>query len=253
MEFITIKKNGKIIKQTIMKGEKKEEKIDSLKDYLGVELEFEKGLKFKTLFKLILKEKEFFNILYKQELGNMKLDDFEKQLSKRETCKSNKNEDGDIMESLEITKMFELLNFEKGSTIDLFSVFVGVGISNESPEEIYMPVSLIPINNLKNYEIYINKAVEIFKSPSIDSIEDEEPLLITNSSITLYEAFQAIIYEIAYFGTAENKIKEKEKIEKEYKIENKIFELETSLQVFVNNEEYEKAAKIKKELDRLKK
>ncbi len=254
MKFIIIKKSGKIIKQSIDNGKEVNEEVKSLADYLGAELEFEKGVTLKTIFKLLSREKAFFNKLYKQELGEKKLEDFDKQLQKKQTDSKNKNEDGDIMKSLEITKMFELFNFEKGSTIDLFAIFIGIGLSENEPGEVFMPVSLIPINNLKNYEVVINKAVEIFKSSPMDENgENVESLLIAASSMSVYEAFQAIIYEIAYFGTAEEKIKERKKIEEDYKLEDRIFELESNLSMYVENEEYEKAAKIKKELEMLNK
>ena len=259
MQFIIIKKSGKLIKQDD-KGKKKE-KISKLSDSLGLEVKFEEGLKLETLFKMILKEKDFFNILFKQELKDTTLEEIGKQLKKKQNKPEieKENEDGDVIKSLEIVKMFELLSFEQGNTIDLFTILIGIGINEDEPGEIYMPVGLISINNLKGLELTVNKAVEIFKS-RYDSAEEEEigdlskqSVLVAASSITLYEALQSIIYEVAFFGTSEEKTKQLKKQKEEYKTEDQIESLERYLIELVEQEEYEKAAKIKQRLDILKK
>jgi len=251
MKFIIIKKNGKLVEKEMFDGKKTKKPVSKLSEYLGAEVEFEEGLTFKTFFNLIVKESEFFNTLFKQELMGMKLKEYQTQMRKKQTDTLNVNNEGDEMQTLEITKMFELLHFEKGNTIDLYAVFVGIGKSKED-EEIYMPTSLIPINNIKNYVISLNKSVEIFKESEEQDEVGIRPLLLAASSITLYEALQSIIYEVSYFGTAEDKIKQKKKQEKECNLEERVIELEKYLDSLVESEEYEKASKVKKELDRIK-
>jgi len=256
MKFILIKKNGSVVQKDMINDDNDAVKvIKNISEHLSAEVEFEDGLTFGTLFNLILQEKSFFNTLFKQELKELTLEDFEAQLKKEPTNNHTKNKYGDILFSLEIAKMFEFFKFDKGQSINLFALFVGVGTNNDEDDEdeIYMPLSLIPINEFKNYEIVINKAVEIFKKDfSEDSIT---PLLIAGTSITLYEALHCLIYEIAFFGTAENKIKEKKEQSKngeEYRIKDKIIELDAYLKKLVLEENYEKASIIKKELDKLK-
>jgi hypothetical protein len=252
MNFLKIKKNGKLIKEEIVNGKTKTTEVKNLSEHLSHELYFEEGLKFKTFFDLILKEKEIFSKIFKNDLNGLTLDYFENQIKKRQSIKEIYGDDDALMVSLEITKIFELLSFEKGSTIELYSVFVGVGIDEEG-DEIMIPINLIPINNLKNYEIRMNKGVEIFRGNENGEIEDEDPFLMAGSSITLYETLQTMLFEISYFGTEEEKLKEKENQEKEETFLNKIDELEDYLEKLVQNEEYEKAAKTKKEIEKLKK
>lgn len=252
MNFLKIKKDGKLIKEEIIDGKAKTEEVHNLSEHLSCELYFEEGLKFKTFFNLILREKEFFSKIFKQDLNGITLDYFEKQLNKRQKTSKIKGDDGSLLVSLEITKIFELLSFENGSTIELYSIFVGIGMDDDDSET-FLPINLIPINNLKNYEININKGVEIFKGNEQGEVDGDEPIFVAGSSITLYETIQTMLYEISYFGTEEEKEKEKEKQQKEENFKNRIKDLESYMESLVKNEEYEKAAKTKKEIEKLKK
>lgn len=251
MRFVEIKKDGKILRHEIVKNKEVKKEIDGLSSCLAMEVEIEEGTTFKTIMGILLKEKEFFNKLFCEELKGAVLEDFEKQLSKRQNSKNNDGEDGEKLEFLEVAKMFELLTFEKGNTIDLFTIFVGIG---KTPEEefVYMPVSLSPINDIKNYEIVINKNVQIFQEKPDADEDDQVPVLVAICSISVYEMLQAILYEISYFTTPEDKLKQKKDLVKKIKMEDTLFELEQGLESAVKKEEYEKAARLKKELDRLK-
>jgi uncharacterized protein YjfI (DUF2170 family) len=253
MKYIEIKKDGEIFKHEVINDKDIVEKVDVLSAYLAFEIEVEDGTKFKTLFNLMFKEKDFFNKLFSQELKGMTFQDYQKQITKKPNLENNKNEEGEELVYLEVAKMFELLTFDGGNTIDLFTAFVGIGKCPHGEDGVYMPASLSPINDLKNYDIVINKSVEILQ----DTIDENgepglTPLMTAFCSISVYEALQAIIYEISYYGTPENKIKQKQEFSKKVKLEDRIFELEQSLHASVKNEEYEKAASIKKELGRLK-
>lgn len=252
MKFVEVKKDGKILKHEIINNKDVVEDVRSLSTCLGLELEIENGTKFKTFLSLLFKEKEFFNKLFHQELKGMTLQIYQKQIAKRQNIENNKNEDGEELMCLEIAKMFEVLKFDKGNSIDLFPVLVGIAKTPEG-EETYMPVSLSPINDLKNYQIMLNKMVDIFQDRMNEKGEIElQPFMTAACSITVYDALQAIIYEISYFGTPEEKMKQKQEFLKKVKLEDKIFELEQGLESSVESEEYEKAARLKKELDRLK-
>ena len=273
MKVIKIKKSGKIFLDEINEEMSKSKKISSLKEYLSCEVEFEDGLTFGTFFKIILKEKEFFDILFAQELNGRKLADFEKKLSDKP---QKMNEDFEIM-YLEVSKFFEFFTFDKGSTINLFSVFMGIGHSNDG-FDVLVPISLFSICELKDFEIAHNNIVEVYREihekgedededededevpvePNKKSLEDDEddgdeaaPIFEAFSKITLYETIQSILYEISYYKTDEDRMLIRKSQNDAHINFSKIEILKAQLQKLIDNEEYEKAATTKRELDKI--
>lgn len=270
MKIIKIKKNGKLLLEEHDENGVKVKKTKTLKENLACEVEFESGLTFGTFFKLILKEKDFFDIVFTQELNEYQLKDFEKKLDEVvEVYKEDYK-----LEYLEISKIFELFNYEKGSTIDLFSVFIGMGKTNDG-FDVFIPLSLCTVNELKDLEILPNKLVDIYKDIEIeeggeieedaegDGEEDEyneeeggeesaNVLFEAETRITLYEAIQCILYEIAYYKSDEERKKTRLNQNNEHINKSKISILEKQLSRYIENEEFESAASTKKELDRIK-
>lgn len=262
MKVITIKKGGKIhISEFDANGKITTNSTDtSLKEYLASEVEFGKGLTFGALFKLILKDKEFFDIVFSQELNGRKLQEFENELNKKQiVC-----DDILKLDFLEITKIFELYTFEKYSTIDLFPVFLGVGKSNEL-EDVFIPISFYSVNELKNLEIIGNKVVDVYKDEYDEEYEDEEseerkigvtnessPYFESSTRITLYEAIQGILFEISFHKNDEERLKIRKSQNSEYANKSRVSILERQLESHIEKEEYEKAAMVKRELDKLK-
>jgi hypothetical protein len=265
MKVIKIKKNGKIFLEEQVGEGVKVEKVKSLKEYLACEVEFERGLTFGTLFKMILKEKEIFDIVFCQELNGRKLKEFEKKLNEEiETY-----EEDFKLEYLEISKIFELFTFQRGSTIDLFSVFIGMGKTQDG-FDVFIPLSFCSLSELRDLEILPNKLVEVYKDIQPEEYDDDDELddeenedserdevdlvhfFEAATRITLYEAIQCIIYEIAYYENDEERIKVRKNQNNEQMNKNKIAILEIQLAKHIDNEEYEKATTIKRELDKLK-
>jgi hypothetical protein len=267
MKIVKIKKDGKIFIEEHENDLVKTKKIKSLKGYLACEIEFEKGLTFGTLFGLILKEKDFFDDVFTQELNGKKLEEFENELK---DDFENSQEDFKLS-FLEISKIFEFFSFEKGSTIDLFSVFIGVGKTNDG-FDVFIPLSLYSVNELKDLELVLNKIVEVYKDlqpddlSENDNIEDVEdideiyplqeneliPFFESAARISLYEVIQCILYEISYYKNTEERDKIKKSQSSKQVNKSKIIILESQLVKYIEGEEFEKAAVVKRELDRLK-
>lgn len=265
MKIVKIKKDGKILLEEHENGLIKVKKIKCLKEYLACEIEFEKGLTFGAFFSLILKEKDFFDVVFAQELNGKKLKEFESEL------KSNvKNHQEDFkLEFLEISKIFELLTFEKGSTIDLFSVFIGLGKTTDG-FDVFIPLSFCSVNELKDLELELNKIVEVYKDLQPDDLneddnddddDDEEyplqegemtPFFESATRISLYEVVQCILYEISYYKTPEEREKMRKNQNNEQVNKNKVLILESQLAKHIEDEEFEKAAVVKREIERLK-
>ena len=259
MRILKIKKNGKLFVDELGEDKIKSKKVGSIKEYLACEVEFEEGLTFGTLFKLLVKEAAFFDVVFAEELNGSSLKDYLKKMS--ETPKSFN--DDFTLEYLEISKIFELFAFEKGSTVDLFPVFIGIGKTKEGLE-IFIPLSFFFINELKNVEIVPNKFVEVYREMRLDTMnevdedddeDDDEgmvPFFEAATRITLYEALQCIVYEIAFYKDDEDKIKIRKNQNNEQSNRKKIDILEILLKQHTDSEEYEKAASVKKEIEKLK-
>ena len=263
MKIVKIKKDGKMFLEEHENGLIKVKKIKSLKEYLACEIEFEKGLTFGTFFSLILKEKEFFDVVFAQELNGKKLKEFESELK---SDVKNYQEDFKL-DFLEISKIFELLTFEKGSTIDLFSVFIGLGKTTDG-FDVFIPLSFCSVNELKDLELELNKIVEVYKDlqpdDSIENDEDEDeddyslqegemtPFFESATRISLYEIIQCILYEISYYKNQEEREKMRKNQNNEQVNKNKVLILESQLAKHIEDEEFEKAAVVKREIERLK-
>jgi len=264
MKIIKIKKDGKIfLEETENEKETvKVKKVKSLKGYLACEIEFEKGLTFGTFFSLVLKEKDFFDDVFTQELNGKKLKEFGDELKEDvETYQEDFK-----LDCLEISKIFELFTFEKGSTIDLFSVFIGIGKTTDE-FDVFIPLSFCSVNELKNLELLLNKTVEVYKDLSVDEPEEEDeededeapleegemiPFFEAATRISLYEAIQCILYEISYYKTREERTEMRKNQNNEQISRNKVLILEEQLTKHIENEEFEKAAVVKREIDRIK-
>lgn len=265
MKILKIKKSGKLFIDELDGENAKSKKVGSIKEYLACEVEFERGLTFGTLFKLIAKEADFFDVVFSEELNGRSLKEYAKKINE----KPKDFKDDFTLEYLEISKIFELFAFEKGSTIDLFPVFIGIGKTKEGLE-IFIPLSFFFINELKNVEIVANKLVEVYREIRLDTMEDGEevdddevegeemeeggvaPLFEAVTRLTLYEAIQCVLYEIVFYKDDEDKIKVRKNQNNEQSNKNKIDILEMMLRKHIESEEYEKAAGIKRELEKLK-
>ena len=271
MKIIKIKKSGKLLVEEVIGETITTEKVKTMGQYLGCDVEFEEGLTFGTFFKLILKEKGLFDTVFCQELNGKKLKDFEQQLNDE----PEKFEDDFKLSFLEVSKIFELFTFEKGvSTIDLFPVFIGLGKTTDN-FDVFIPLSFFSVAELKDLEIVQNKLVEVYKDASFsgdkeddedeeeeESTEDEQNEEIVNdegmvayfeavSRVTIYETIQCIIYEMAYYKNNEDRMQVRKSQSNEHNSKNKIMILNNQLKQYIENEEYEKAAVTKREIDRL--
>lgn len=265
MRVLKIKKNGKLFIEESVENEIVVTKTNSLKAHLACEVEFEKGLTFGTFLKLIFKEKAIFDIVFNEELNGKKIKYFEEQMDEPQ----EKIEEDFKLEFLEISKIFELFTFDKGSTIDLFSVFIGIGKTTDN-FDVYIPISLFSVSELKDLEIIPNKLVEIYREVDLSPLDEEEveddeedieedevedeniSFFEAATRITLYEAIQSVLYEISFHKTEEERITVRKNQNNEQMNKNKIAILELQLSKHIDNEDFEKAAGIKRELDKLK-
>lgn len=259
MKILTISKKGEIFLESINElGEKKIEVCDCLSKYLLCETEFEDGLSFGTFFELLLKEKDFFNRVFYQELRDRGLEYFEEEFQKK-----HKKPKGEYSISvMEISKVIELLFFDGGKVFNMYPIFIGKGeVSDDFI--IHIPVSAYSVSELKKVPIEINRMVEFIKNDEIDSyskslsdsigdMEDEDGIVRAVVNINLYDIIQAIISEISYLPTKKEKDDVRNSLKNMELGGEKIKILEMELKESVDKDDYESASSIKKEIDKLK-
>jgi len=250
MRSILITKSGKIIRENHFDKNDKKEALDTLVYNLSSPLELEEGVTFKTFFNFIMQDKDFFDIVFFEEMGGYSLDLYEDEWKKR-AIKPKYSELGEI-KNLEISKMKQVAEFENQNIFETLTLFQGVGI-DEIGDYIEYTLSLTPLNELKNYQLILNNNIEIYT----DSVEDlglePKPILEALTQITVYEAIQSILYEITFYGSPEEKEKTKQEIIKNHSVENMIPFLESRIEDAVEIEDYNTAAKLKKLIDKMKK
>ncbi|MFA5067991.1 MAG: UvrB/UvrC motif-containing protein [Candidatus Izemoplasmatales bacterium] len=259
MKILHIKKNGKLLIENYESNNVDLYFAESLSDCLSCDIELDDGVLFETVFGLILKEKDFFGKVFYQELSGRTLDDLEKEMKSKKKPKEN-----DVsLNFLEITKVFEFFSTEeKINTIDLYCVFVGIGKTKENID-VFIPTSVCPLNELKNVPVKLSKIVESYNDIPEDNEDDQQSMIEYSGDlspsfkaitrISVYEFIQSIFYEICYYKKIEEKIQLRNIKDDKLNSQNKLTFLESQLSKHVENDEFEKAAALKKQIEKIKK
>jgi len=245
MQTIKILKEGKILKDSNLEEKDNTKVVDGLSKYLGCFLEIEEGVTFEIFFNLILKEKEFFNIVFNQEMNEISLDEFEREFKK--TAKTK--QDDETLKNVKFIEISKFLSYEKYDEYDslevyneVFAIHVEEGTNIENP----LNINFVPVNELKKYPLIINNEIAIYKDYT-------EILLDGFTTITVGDAIKAILTQIAFYGNP--KQRDKAKKETGYLMENEdMYEiLKVKLEKAVIEENYELAEDIKKSIESLAK
>jgi len=247
MVVIRITKNGKILKDenfdNIFGLETKIQELDSVKSCLGCFLVIEDGTTFETFFNLIMKDKEYYDMVFCEQLHGISLNEFEKEWNK----KSSKNKNDNIynlIKFIEIEKYIDHVIYKEQNikTIEIYNVINAIGI--EDNNEIIINIGLISINDLKKFPLIINYTTEILSSEEEDDIDISGQVIIT-----VGDAISAILSQITYYGVP----KQRDKIRKEaietYNNEDKIAFLKEKLKQAIEKENFELAEKLNKEIE----
>ncbi len=250
MDYIFIKKNGTILLRSDLEDEKEDVVLKSVTHHLGREVEFEDGITFGTLIKIIKDEHNFFEEVFNSETEGKSI----KQLFSKIDNENNKEIKNDKDIYLEITKLFELINYEEKNinTINLFPILVGVDYS--SGEKQYIQTNLIPHKILKNCNIYINNEIELFKNTDQLPSDKKRNVLSAYVSITLYEVIRAVVYEMFFFDEPDENllIVNDDKQKQVQDSERQIHALQNKMEKCVEDEDYEEASKINKQIKKIK-
>jgi hypothetical protein len=233
--IITIKKDG------FYEG-------DDILESLGSSCHFttfiEDNVTLEDIFDSLIKYEEEVNVLFSPYTRGFKLRPYYEELKK------NPDKETDIT-YLDVSRYFESFEYEDDDckiTNELNQSITITGFAEEMPYNI----GLSHLNNLKNLPILLDKKV-MFGDKQYEM------------DFTLMEVIGAILYEISYHGYPEDRNSVSEDLneiaenidsgtEKTISMDEMLIDFyEKELERLIENEKYEKAEKVKKHIEELKK
>jgi len=246
MKTVLFANDGKIFENKNYSTDTKEVKITSIKDKLGCYVKFEEGVMFKYIFNAILKDKEFFDQVYSEELEGYSLTAFEKEWKKKADVSYQKEFN---IKYLEFNKIYDYYQIDEVEEIESFTIVSAVG--NLESQDMKYSITLVPVNGLKQMPVKFNDNVNIYAVANDDEKEEIINIIKAKTKMTIYQMIRAIIFEIAMFGGPEQKKEKTKEFLKNINAKTMIPSLKTRLEEAIKSENYEEAAELKRIIDQL--
>ena len=239
MKTLLFAKNSNLY--LIDKSDKKKKKIETLKYYLDCPVIFEGGILFETFFYHIIKEKDFFNKVFKETMGNATIDNFLNEWNQpSKPLIKNKG-----IQYIKSYKIFDCIEFPTDECfVDIRIDFDGIG----GKEEIYN-LEFIPLNYLKNIPFILSDQLTIQKTISI--LKSENLFHKATTFILLFELIGSVLYILTIHNNPQQRHSAKHKFIKILEDTNLIEILEKEKDKSIQKENYEEAAQYKRMIDRL--
>ena len=240
MKAIKFKKTGEIVLMDRFTHE--EEPINTLTKYMDCPTIIEDGVTFEMFFQHIVKDKDFFNLLFSETMGKSSLDNFISEWEKKPT----KSIEHNGLLYLKVYKIFDYIELpNKDNFIDIRIDFDGVG----SKDELFN-LEFIPINELKPLPLVLSDKISIYRT--VSHIKGEHLFFEGNTFVLLFELIGTILYVLTIHNNPSGRESAKDKFIKIIGETNIIDLLEEQKEDAVETQNYEEAAQLKKILDRLK-
>lgn len=221
---------------------------------------FSDDLKFFSFFNLLLVNHEFIDKAFYTSLGGYKLLDFAKDYNSLSEKKSDF--------TLRVSWTSEL--YEDGDLI-LSPMFDGYNLNNNGDKTL-LSIEFTPLNIMRLSDFKLDCSVNILDFTESVNKKESVYKLNAHKDFTLFEIIHAVLDEISYFGTPEERNETLEYLNKKFddvstdldkqklypfdiaiKLEKDLSIKESELQDAILNEEYEKAGELKTDIDNLKK
>lgn len=191
---------------------------DNIINFLSEEIELGESVTFKRLFDIVSNNLEEFNEIFFSSLGGHPLEPYLQEIENDQTEKYESD-------YLEIYWHCDKYDNELTMEPSLH------GICSKTEERYAM--DFVSLNNLKNYNIRINRKVELFDYNKFKEKDkennDDLRLYIGDKSITLFELYDCIFNEISFFGGPQDKTEKFHELEESIvEVENNLEELEES-------------------------
>ena len=192
--------------------------VDScdITNYLADDVELGESVTFKRLFDIVSPNVDKFNEIFYSALGGFPLGPFLQEIENNPTEK---------FESDYLEIHWHCDTYENEFNID--SSLHGISLSTSDS----YAMDFASLNNLKNYNVKLNKKVETFNYKNFKESNEENVDInslrtyLGEKSFTLFELYTAIFYEISFFGGPQDK---KEKL---HELEESMEEVENMMEV----------------------
>lgn len=196
--FMIIIDNEKITYEN-HRNERNVIKEDLLSLYLREPIKLAEGVTFKRIFDILIKNEMTFNLIFSSSIGRLNLSDYTS-----EYLKDDNDDDPNSITYLEVYNATELFTFENETDYDHYCSFHGIRLNytdKYTKEAFDCPISLIgvPLNNLKKYEIKVNN--DLLIQEFNETTKKYDDIVKAKKLINVFEFYDAILYEISWFGT----------------------------------------------------
>lgn len=194
-------------------------------NYLSDYVELGESVTFKRLFEIISYNVDKFNQIFFSTLGGYKLEPFLQEIENNPTEKI----ESDYLEIYWYSDKYD----------NEISILTSLhGLSNKEDDDNSYALDFVSLNNLKNCIVKINKEVSIIEYTN----EEIKTIELGEKTPTLFELFNAILYEITFHGGPQDKQERFESLEesvKEIDLENsKTYSLEEMMDEFYAKDKY---------------
>jgi hypothetical protein len=193
---------------------------DNLPYYLYDIVKIGKNVTFERIFDLIIKHKNLFNVIFGWgAMHGHEIDSFIEEYNKEST-----STDLDYLEVFFSTDYWDFKDKKSKKEIEFYSGLHGI----KKDEEFVYAIDFRPLNEIKKLPIKIKKNISFY-----DWVKVNEPkkLLEGEIEMKLFDFIGAILYEITWNGTPENRDERfddlKERTDKIERGEEKFYELKT--------------------------
>ena len=176
--------------------------------YLSDEVRLDKTVTFERIFNLMIQHKHMLNLIYQGgTLRGFTIDTYED-----EYMKFDDDKDPDSIDYLELYWHSEYWDLDSGKELTCSPSFHGIK-ENFTDKHFIEPVKMgkgldfFPLNNWRKYKVR-TKPYIIYQDHNKDgkTIEEKFPILVEGErDFKLFDLFEAILHEISFYGTPENR------------------------------------------------
>lgn len=229
--------------------------INDVALHLNEEVIVDSGVTFEDIFKVVEKHRNIIEQIFKSFSLGVPLKSFIKEM-KNSPKLNNPINFIHFSWSCDIWQYTDDDNKKKTDYVDY------VVVSGVDKKDNHYAIPLVPMNELKHCPVFLDTTYEIYQ---IENGKSTKKLLSSNKYFTLYDFIGTLIQQITVYGDVEsreesvieiNRVEDKidnaSSEEKEKNNEAVIDFLEEELERLIEEENFEKAQKIKEQLQQLK-
>jgi len=207
---------------------------DELLEFLSDEVRLDKTVTFERLFKLMLAHHVVIDTIF--NVGCLYGHSIEQYVD--EFMKFDDDEDPDSVDYLEAYWHSEYWNFDGEKELSCYPAFHGIKENFtdkyiKEPCRMNMGLDFTPVNQLRKYKVKINPHIQYNEwNKKGKTIEERYPLLVEGDrQFTLFDLFRAILHDISFYGTPENRNSKRDELDETVKRidsgEEKLYQLLT--------------------------